>query len=67
MRALLPQIESQLSPFAPRPHWAKLFTMPPQLLETRYVRLADFKALVAGYDPKGKFRNQFLATNLYAG
>ncbi|MGA7340742.1 MAG: FAD-binding protein [Terracidiphilus sp.] len=67
VRALLPQIESQLSPFAPRPHWAKLFTMPPQLLETRYVRLADFKALVAGYDPKGKFRNQFLATNLYAG
>ena len=33
----------------------------------RYERLADFKALVKQHDPGGKFQNEFLTKNLYAG
>lgn len=62
---LIPMVEKQLAPFDPVPHWAKLFTMSPQLLQSKYEKLGDFKQLVAQYDPKGKFRNGFLATNLY--
>lgn len=63
---ILPKIEAQLKPFAPRPHWGKLFTLPPGELDARYARLKDFKALVSEYDPSGKFRNEFVAANLYA-
>jgi xylitol oxidase len=67
VRSLLPKIEEQLKPFAPRPHWGKLFTVPPAELQARYARLKEFKALVSEFDPGGKFRNQFLASNLYSG
>ncbi|HEY1767028.1 MAG TPA: D-arabinono-1,4-lactone oxidase [Terracidiphilus sp.] len=63
---ILPKIEAQLKPFAPRPHWGKLFTLPSAELDSRYARLKDFQALVSEYDPQGKFRNEFVATNLYA-
>ena len=63
---LIPLVEEQLAPFDPIPHWAKLFTMSPQLLQSKYEKLADFKQLVAQYDPEGKFRNGFLHENLYA-
>src|SRR5262249_42190715 len=46
VKALLPRIEAALAPFDPRPHWGKLFTIPPAQLESRYAKLADFKALV---------------------
>ena len=62
---LLPLIEKELAPFNARPHWGKLFTIPPQVLESRYEKLADFKKLAAHYDPKGKFRNDFLSQNIY--
>jgi xylitol oxidase len=64
--SLLPLIEEQLSPFNAKPHWAKLFTMSPNILQSHYERLADFKQLVAEFDPKGKFRNDFLEKNLYS-
>ncbi|MEJ0083763.1 MAG: D-arabinono-1,4-lactone oxidase [Puia sp.] len=35
-------------------------------LESRYERLPDFKKLAATYDPKGKFRNDFLSQKLKA-
>jgi len=63
---LLPLMEEQLAPFNPIPHWAKLFTLPPSVLQSRYEKLADFKKLVARYDPDGKFRNEFLTRNLYS-
>lgn len=63
---LLPLIEQQLMPFNVKPHWAKLFTLDPKILQSRYAKLADFKQLVASYDPDGKFRNDFLAKNLYS-
>jgi xylitol oxidase len=59
---LLPVIESELAPFTARPHWGKLFTMRPSALAARYDRLAEFKAQIAQYDPRGKFRNEFLST-----
>jgi xylitol oxidase len=62
---LLPLIEKALEPFNPRPHWGKIFTMSPKVLESRYEKLADFKKLVAEYDPKAKFRNGFLDHNIY--
>ncbi len=67
VRKILPQIEAQLEPFAPRPHWAKLFTIPPARLQSRYARLAEFKAQLENHDPTGKFRNEFVDTNLYSG
>jgi alditol oxidase len=55
--ALLPRLEEAI---APRPHWGKLFTVPPMLLSARYPQWDAFKALVAEHDPKGVFRNDFL-------
>jgi xylitol oxidase len=62
---LLPQIETALAPFNPRPHWGKVFTMDPKVLDARYEKLHDFKKVVAEYDPQGKFRNGFLERNVY--
>jgi xylitol oxidase len=64
---LLPQIEHALAPFNPRPHWGKVFTMAPEILESRYDKLPAFKKLVAEYDPQRKFRNGFLERNIYVG
>ena len=63
---LIPLIEEQLAPFNVKPHWAKLFTVSPPVLQSRYEKLNDFKQLVNQYDPKGKFRNEFLSKNLYS-
>jgi xylitol oxidase len=65
VRRLLPVIEKELSPFQPRPHWGKLFTLEPAQLRSRYEKLADFSQLATRYDPKGKFRNAFLDANLF--
>lgn len=67
VRKVLPMIEKELAPFQVRPHWGKLFTLAPATLQSRYARLADFKEFVKEFDPKGKFRNDFLARNLYSG
>jgi xylitol oxidase len=57
---LIPLVEAQLAPFGARPHWGKLFTIPPAQLRARYERFADFQQLLRQYDPQGKFRNEFL-------
>ncbi len=62
---LLPLIENELAPYNARPHWGKVFTLSPKTLESRYEKLDAFKKLVAGYDPDGKFRNEFLNRNIY--
>jgi len=62
---VLPQIEQALEPFGPRPHWAKLFTLAPAKVQGQYARLSEFEALLRKHDPEGKFRNEFLAKNLY--
>ena len=53
-------VEAALAPLKPRPHWGKLFTMDRATLQSRYARLADFRALASKHDPNGKFRNAFL-------
>jgi xylitol oxidase len=63
---VLPLIEKQLEPFGARPHWGKLFTVPPTRLQAQYARLDAFKALLKKHDPEAKFRNEFLSANLYA-
>ena len=62
---ILPLIEAKLAPFDAKPHWAKVFTMPPQKLQSRHPRMADYQALVRQYDPTGKFRNNFMDTNIF--
>jgi alditol oxidase len=64
---LLPLLEKQLAPFNPMPHWAKLFALPPAVLQSRIEKLADFRQLADQYDPNGKFRNEFLNRNIFEG
>lgn len=65
VKKILPQIEERLAPFGARPHWAKLFTMKPSVLQGQYARLNEYRALVKRYDPNGRFRNDFLDTNVF--
>jgi xylitol oxidase len=67
VKQVLPRIEQALTPFHAKPHWAKLFTMPPSRLQALYEKMPDFQALLEHYDPGGKFRNEFLNTNIYGG
>jgi alditol oxidase len=64
---LLPLMEEQIAPFNPIPHFAKLFTMSPATIRSRFEKLSDFKQLVAKHDPNGKFRNEFLDKTLFTG
>jgi xylitol oxidase len=45
-------VEQTLTPFAPRPHWGKHFTLD---VRDRYPRLPDFEALRHRLDPDGVF------------
>jgi len=64
--SLLPLVEQQLAPFNPIPHWGKLSTLAPALLQSRLEKLADFKQIIRQFDPGGKFRNEFIDRNLFA-
>lgn len=64
VRQVLPMIEERLAPLGARPHWAKLFTMPPSQVQALYERLPEFRKLLLSCDPEGKFRNDFLNTYL---
>ena len=66
VRRLLPVIEKELAIFEPRPHWGKLFAMPPAQLKSRYKRLSDFIELSKKYDPQGRFHNAFLDRNIFS-
>jgi len=63
---LLPIIERELAPFDVRPHWGKLFTIDPKVLQSCYERFDDFLKLIKEFDPQGKFRNAFLDRNIYS-
>lgn len=65
VQKLLPLIEQALAPFNARPHWGKVCTLPPQVLQQRYANTAAFKEIVKEYDPNGKFINEFLSKNLW--
>ncbi|QYC43915.1 putative xylitol oxidase [Nonomuraea coxensis DSM 45129] len=52
VRPVLELVEETLAPFAPRPHWGKLFTRWPSCPER-------FRSLARRLDPEGKFANDF--------
>jgi xylitol oxidase len=54
-------LERVLEPLDARPHWGKVFTMDPATVRSRYERFADFADLAGRYDPKGVFRNDYVA------
>jgi len=66
VKAVLPEIEGALSPFAVKPHWGKLFTMEPAVLRLRHKKMPEFVELARKYDPHGKFRNEFLNKYVFA-
>ncbi|HUK71048.1 MAG TPA: FAD-binding protein [Streptosporangiaceae bacterium] len=55
-------VEERLAPLAARPHWGKLFGTAPSALAALYERFPDFLELIRGYDPVGKFRNEFMGS-----
>jgi len=62
VRPVVAAIERELVPLGARPHWGKVFGMPPQAVRARYPRWDDFRALARTLDPAGKFRNDFIDT-----
>lgn len=65
VRKLMSKIEQALTPFGVKPHWGKIFNFDPEVLQPRYEKLEDFRALLAQFDPKGKFRNAFLDRHIF--
>ncbi|MEU4089512.1 FAD-binding protein [Streptomyces aureus] len=66
--AVLPvvrRVERALAPFGPRPHWGKVFTVPPAVLAERSPRLDAFRALADELDPAGTFTNAFVRDVLH--
>jgi alditol oxidase len=64
---VLVELEAALAPFEPRPHWGKVFLADAATLVPRYERLADFAGLVQRLDPRGAFRNDWLAAHVLDG
>ncbi len=62
---LLLVIEKELAPFRARPHWGKLFSTSPAVLNDIYKRMPEFIDLAKKYDPHGKFRNEYLNRNIF--
>lgn len=60
VRTVLPAVEAALAPYAPRPHWAKLSTIPEATLRASYERLPAFAELTRRFDPQGILRNDFM-------
>jgi xylitol oxidase len=58
--AAIVAVERALEPFAPRPHWGKLFTLEPDVVRERYQRLPDFQRLRGELDPTNKLGNEFV-------
>lgn len=63
--ALLPKIEAALAPYAPRPHWGKLFSMGSDQIAELYPDHHKFVELAHRCDPTGKFRNSFLNLKVF--
>jgi xylitol oxidase len=57
---LIGALEVALAPYAPRPHWGKLFLAGAATVADRYERLPDFAQLAERLDPRGAFRNDWL-------
>jgi xylitol oxidase len=66
VKKVLPLIENVLASYNVRPHWGKLFTLDPKVLQSRYSTLGEFKTLMNRFDAEGKFRNEFIDANLFS-
>jgi alditol oxidase len=53
-------VERTLEPYAPRPHWAKVTSLPPEEIVARYPHAGRFAALARRLDPSGKFANPYV-------
>ncbi|WP_341717101.1 FAD-binding protein [Micromonospora sp. FIMYZ51] len=53
-------VEGALAPFAPRPHWGKVFTIPTEEIAATYPHWTDFAALLSRLDPTATFRTEEL-------
>ena len=60
VRPVLEALEERLAPWAPRPHWGKLFVAPPDVVAGTYPRMGDFGRLRRELDPSGKFGGQLV-------
>ena len=56
----LAAVERALAPYAARPHWAKLATVPPHEVAALFGRYDDFAALRRRRDPAGTLRNELV-------
>jgi alditol oxidase len=65
--AALVEVERALAPFQARAHWGKRFLMQAAEVRSLYPRLDDFASLVAGLDPRGAFRNEWLDARVLGG
>lgn len=65
VKTCLAKIESALMTLGARPHWGKLFTLSPEYVQAQYEMLPAFRELMKDFDPKGKFRNNFLDRYIY--
>ncbi len=65
--AALRLIETDLAPFAARPHWGKVFATDAATLASLYPRRDDFVQLADRLDPRGAFRNDWFERNLLGG
>jgi alditol oxidase len=59
-------VETALGHLDARPHWAKVFRMPPGRLRSGYPDLPRFRDLAERHDPDRKFGNPFLARYVYS-
>lgn len=60
VRSVLPAIEDELGRLGAVPHWGKVTTMSPAVVQSRTPRIGAFRDLVLSFDPEGKFRNDYL-------
>jgi xylitol oxidase len=50
------------------PHWGKYFPLDYGDIDEHYPRLAEFRAICGRHDPRGTFRNRYVANLLgFAG
>ncbi|HEU5331877.1 MAG TPA: D-arabinono-1,4-lactone oxidase [Actinocrinis sp.] len=56
---VLDAVEERLLPLGARPHWGKVFHTAPAHVAGLYEHADDFRGLMHGLDPAGKFRNPF--------
>lgn len=64
VRRALVDVEAALAPFGARPHWGKVFLADAASIAPLYDRSDDFGALAHRLDPRGAFRNDWLATHV---